>query len=66
MRLTLSPLPGQDIVAPFSALPGAVGVVSPATAPNRGLEDFQHHPPTEDDPPLPYKFVRELPIWGTS
>jgi len=63
MRSTLSPLPGQDIVAPFLLLPER-GVVVTATGSNAGLEmSFQHHP-DEDDPLYLNVSWRECQLWA--
>jgi len=61
--ITLSPLPGQDIVAPFLLYPER-GVVVTCHSSNAASKIFQHHP--DEDDPLYLKFVRECQLWGTS
>ncbi|MCT0231006.1 bifunctional orotidine-5'-phosphate decarboxylase/orotate phosphoribosyltransferase [Synechococcus sp. CS-1324] len=61
--ITLSPLPGQDIVAPFLLYPDRAVVVSCHSS-NAASRLFQHHPDASD--PLYLKIVRECQLWGTA
>jgi uridine monophosphate synthetase len=61
--ITLSPLPGQDIVAPFLLYPER-GVVVSCHSSNAASKLFQHHPGELD--PLYLKFVTECQLWGTA
>ena len=61
--ITLSPLPGQDIVAPFLLYPDR-GVVVSCHSSNAASKRFQHHPDEHD--PLYLRFVAECQLWGTA
>jgi uridine monophosphate synthetase len=60
--LTVSPLAGQDIVAPFLLYPDRAVVVSCHSS-NPGARVLQHHPGEED--PFYIKLVRESQLWAT-
>ncbi|MFN9545493.1 MAG: bifunctional orotidine-5'-phosphate decarboxylase/orotate phosphoribosyltransferase [Cyanobacteriota bacterium] len=60
--VTLSPLPGQDIAAPFLLHPDKAVVVTCHSS-NPAAREFQHHPNESD--PLYLKIVREAQRWGT-
>jgi uridine monophosphate synthetase len=60
--VTLSPLAGQDIAAPFLLYPDRA-VVLTCHSSNPGARVVQHHP-NEDDP-LFITIVRETQLWGT-
>lgn len=60
--VTLSPLPGQDIAAPFLLYPDKAVVVTCHSS-NPAARAFQHHP-NEDDP-LYLRIVREAQCWAT-
>ncbi|MCP9799359.1 bifunctional orotidine-5'-phosphate decarboxylase/orotate phosphoribosyltransferase [Synechococcus sp. RedBA-s] len=60
--VTLSPLAGQDIAAPFLLYPDRA-VVLTCHSSNPGARVVQHHP-NEDDP-LYITIVRETQLWGT-
>ena len=60
--VTLSPLPGQDIAAPFLLYPDKAVVVTCHSS-NPAAREFQHHPNEAD--PLYLKMVREAQRWAT-
>ncbi|MCP9848593.1 bifunctional orotidine-5'-phosphate decarboxylase/orotate phosphoribosyltransferase [Cyanobium sp. Morenito 9A2] len=60
--VTLSPLAGQDIAAPF-LLYGSKLVVVTCHSSNPGARVVQHHPDESD--PLYLRIVREVQRWGT-
>lgn len=60
--VSLSPLPGQDIAAPFLLYPGKAVVMSCHSS-NQTARVIQHFP-SEDDP-LYLRVVRETLLWGT-
>ena len=60
--VTLSPLPGQDIAAPFLLHPDKAVVVTCHSS-NPAARELQHHPNEGD--PLYLKVVREAQRWGT-
>ncbi|MCP9888495.1 bifunctional orotidine-5'-phosphate decarboxylase/orotate phosphoribosyltransferase [Cyanobium sp. ATX 6A2] len=60
--VSLSPLPGQDIAAPFLLYPGKA-VVMTCHSSNQTARVIQHFP-SEDDP-LFLRIVRETLLWGT-
>jgi len=60
--VTLNPLAGQDIAAPFLLYPGK-GVLINCHSSNPAAVALQHHP-NEDDP-FYLKVVRESQRWGT-
>ncbi|MFM7361366.1 MAG: bifunctional orotidine-5'-phosphate decarboxylase/orotate phosphoribosyltransferase [Cyanobium sp.] len=60
--VTLSPLPGQDIAAPFLLYPEKAVVVTCHSS-NPAARLIQHHP-GEDDP-LYVRIVRECQLWAT-
>lgn len=60
--VSLSPLPGQDIAAPFLLYPGKAVVMSCHSS-NQTARVIQHFP-SEDDP-LYLRIVRETLLWGT-
>jgi uridine monophosphate synthetase len=60
--VTLSPLPGQDIAAPFLLYPEKA-VVLTCHSSNPAARQIQHHP-NEDDP-LFVRIVRECQLWAT-
>ncbi|MEB3157396.1 MAG: bifunctional orotidine-5'-phosphate decarboxylase/orotate phosphoribosyltransferase [Cyanobacteriota bacterium] len=60
--VTLSPLPGQDIAAPFLLHPDKAVVVTCHSS-NPAAREFQHHPNEVD--PLFLRIVREAQRWGT-
>ena len=60
--VTLSPLPGQDIAAPFLLYPEKA-VVVPCHSSNPAARLIQHHPNEED--PLYLRIVRECQLWAT-
>ncbi|MEO1004002.1 MAG: bifunctional orotidine-5'-phosphate decarboxylase/orotate phosphoribosyltransferase [Cyanobacteria bacterium J06638_7] len=60
--VTLSPLPGQDIAAPFLLYPGRA-VVMTCHSSNQTARIIQHFPSEED--PLFLRIVRETLLWGT-
>ncbi|MFN9644171.1 MAG: bifunctional orotidine-5'-phosphate decarboxylase/orotate phosphoribosyltransferase [Cyanobacteriota bacterium] len=60
--VTLSPLPGQDIAAPFLLHPDKAVVVTCHSS-NPAAREFQHHPNEAD--PLYLRMVRETQRWGT-
>jgi uridine monophosphate synthetase len=60
--VTLSPLPGQDIAAPFLLYPDKAVVVTCHSS-NPAARIVQHHP-NEDDP-LYLRIVRETQRWAT-
>ncbi len=61
--LTLSPLAGQDIVAPFLLYPDRAVVITCHSS-NPGARVFQHHP--DEDRPLYTTVVRESQLWATA
>jgi orotidine 5'-phosphate decarboxylase subfamily 2 len=61
--LTLSPLAGQDIVAPFLLYPDRAVVITCHSS-NPGARIFQHHP--DEDRPLYTTVVRESQLWATA
>ena len=58
--VTLSPLPGQDIAAPFLLYPDKAVVVTCHSS-NPAARVLQHHPSEED--PLFLRIVRETQLW---
>jgi uridine monophosphate synthetase len=60
--VTLSPLAGQDIAAPFLLYPGKA-VVMTCHSSNQAARLFQHYP--SEDQPLYLQIVRETQLWGT-
>jgi uridine monophosphate synthetase len=60
--VTLSPLAGQDIAAPFLLYPGKA-VVMTCHSSNQSARLFQHYPCEET--PLYLQIVRETQLWGT-
>ena len=60
--VTLSPLAGQDIAAPFLLYPGKA-VVMTCHSSNQAARLFQHYP--SEDKPLYLQIVRETQLWGT-
>jgi len=60
--VTLSPLPGQDIAAPFLLHPDKAVVVTCHSS-NPAARELQHHPNEVD--PLYLRIVREAQRWGT-
>ena len=60
--VTLSPLPGQDIAAPF-LLYSDKAVVVTCHSSNPAARVVQHHPGEED--PLYIRIVRESQLWAT-
>jgi uridine monophosphate synthetase len=61
--VTLSPLAGQDIAAPFLLYPGKA-VVMTCHSSNQAARLFQHYP--DEDNPLYLQIVRETQLWGTA
>lgn len=61
--LTLLPLAGQDIVAPFLLYPDRAVVITCHSS-NPGARVFQHHP--DEDRPLYTTVVRESQLWATA
>ena len=61
--VTLSPLAGQDIAAPFLLYPGKA-VVMTCHSSNQAARQIQHYP--SDDAPLYLQIVRETQLWATS
>ena len=60
--VTLSPLPGQDIAAPFLLYPEKAVVVTCHSS-NPAARVVQHHPDPSD--PLFLRIVRECQLWAT-
>ena len=60
--VTLSPLAGQDIAAPFLLYPGKA-VVMTCHSSNQSARLFQHYP--SEETPLYLQIVRETQLWGT-
>ena len=60
--VTLSPLAGQDIAAPFLLYPEKAVVVTCHSS-NPAARILQHHP--DEDDPLYLRIVRESQLWGT-
>ena len=60
--VTLSPLAGQDIAAPFLLYPEKSVVVTCHSS-NPAARTIQHHP--DEDDPLFLRIVRECQRWGT-
>jgi len=60
--VTLSPLAGQDIAAPFLLYPGKA-VVMTCHSSNQAARLIQHHPDESD--PLYLRIVRETKLWAT-
>ena len=60
--VTLNPLAGQDIAAPFLLYPGK-GVVINCHSSNPAARILQHHP--NEDQPLYLQLVKESQSWGT-
>jgi uridine monophosphate synthetase len=60
--ITLSPLPGQDIAAPFLLYPEKAVVVTCHSS-NPAARLIQHHPNEND--PLFLRIVRECQLWAT-
>ena len=61
--VTLSPLAGQDIAAPFLLYPGKAVVMTCHSA-NQAARLFQHYP--NEAEPLYLQIVRETQLWGTA
>lgn len=59
---TLSPLPGQDIAAPFLLYPDKAVVVTCHSS-NPAARVLQHHP--NEEQPLYLRIVREAQLWAT-
>ena len=60
--VTLSPLAGQDIAAPFLLYPDKA-VVMTCHSSNQAARQIQHYP--NDDTPLYLQIVRETQLWAT-
>jgi uridine monophosphate synthetase len=60
--VTLSPLAGQDIAAPFLLYPDKA-VVMTCHSSNQAARQIQHYP--SDDTPLYVQIVRETQLWAT-
>lgn len=60
--VTINPLSGHDIAAPFLVYPGK-GVVLNCHSSNPAARPIQHHP--NDDDPLYLKVIEEAQAWGT-
>ena len=60
--VTINPLSGHDIAAPFLVYPGK-GVVLNCHSSNPAARPIQHHP--DDDDPLYLKLIQEAQAWGT-
>jgi uridine monophosphate synthetase len=60
--VTVSPLPGQDIAAPFLLYPEKAVVVTCHSS-NPAARTIQHHP--DEQNPLFVRIVREAQRWGT-
>ena len=60
--VTINPLSGHDIAAPFLLYPGK-GVVLSCHSSNPAARLFQHHP--NDNEPLYLKLIEEAQAWGT-
>jgi uridine monophosphate synthetase len=60
--VTLSPLAGQDIAAPFLLYPEKA-VVMTCHSSNQAARQIQHHPNEEE--PLYLRIVRETQLWAT-
>ena len=60
--VTVSPLAGQDIAAPFLLYPDKAVVVTCHSS-NPAARILQHHPDEQD--PLYVRIVRESQLWGT-
>ncbi len=60
--VTLSPLAGQDIAAPFLLYPGKA-VVMTCHSSNQAARVIQHHP--DETEPLYLRIVRETQLWAT-
>jgi uridine monophosphate synthetase len=60
--VTLSPLAGQDIAAPFLLYPGKA-VVMTCHSSNQAARVIQHHP--DETEPLYVRIVRETQLWAT-
>lgn len=60
--VTLSPLAGQDIAAPFLLYPGKA-VVMTCHSSNQAARVIQHHP--NETEPLYLRIVRETQLWAT-
>jgi uridine monophosphate synthetase len=60
--ITLSPLPGQDIAAPFLLYPEKAVVITCHSS-NPAARQIQHHP--DDNDPLFVRIVRECQLWAT-
>ncbi|MFM7287530.1 MAG: orotidine 5'-phosphate decarboxylase / HUMPS family protein, partial [Cyanobium sp.] len=60
--VTLSPLAGQDIAAPFLLYPDKA-VVMTCHSSNQAARQIQHYP--SDDTPLYLQIVRETQLWAT-
>ncbi|MEX0588258.1 MAG: bifunctional orotidine-5'-phosphate decarboxylase/orotate phosphoribosyltransferase [Cyanobium sp.] len=60
--VTLSPLAGQDIAAPFLLYPGKA-VVMTCHSSNQAARVIQHHP--NETEPLYVRIVRETQLWAT-
>jgi uridine monophosphate synthetase len=60
--VTLSPLAGQDIAAPFLLYPGKAVVITCHSS-NQAARVLQHYPDEQD--PLYLRIVRESQLWAT-
>ncbi len=60
--VTLSPLAGQDIAAPFLLYPEKAVVITCHSS-NAAARVLQHHP--DEDDPLYLRIVRECQLWAT-
>ena len=60
--VTLSPLAGQDIAAPFLLYPGKA-VVMTCHSSNQAARQIQHYP--NEETPLYLQIVRETQLWAT-
>ena len=60
--VTINPLSGHDIAAPFLVYPGK-GVVLNCHSSNPAARLIQHHP--NEDEPLYLKLIQEAQAWGT-
>lgn len=60
--VTINPLSGHDIAAPFLVYPGK-GVVLNCHSSNPAARPIQHHP--DDADPLYLKLIQEAQAWGT-
>lgn len=60
--VTINPLSGHDIAAPFLVYPGKAVVLNCHSS-NPAARPIQHHP--NDDEPLYLKLIQEAQAWGT-